>query len=221
MELEFIKDVPRTDNVKSFIFMPKQSVVWKPGQYMDFEIPHPSPDERGTHHWFTISSAPFERNIMITTRLSRDGSSFKKALAGLRPGDIISSGLPRGDFVVEDLGSHYIFIAGGIGITPFRSMLLQLDHEHKPISVDLLYLNSDDNYVFEDEFTALEKKNRHFKLHKYTDRRLDNQDLADYYNSPDSVFYLSGPRGMVESYQKLLESEISADRIKTDYFPGY
>lgn len=188
---------------------------------MDFEILHQSPDERGTHRWFTISSAPFERDIMITTRFSRNGSSFKKTLADLRPGGIISSGLPRGDFTVEDFGPHYVFIAGGIGITPFRSILLQLDHDDKPISVSLLYLNSDADYVFEGEFRALEQKNNNFKLRKFDSRKLDRQDLEAYYRAPDTVFYISGPRGMVESYQKLLETEILPERIKTDYFPGY
>jgi ferredoxin-NADP reductase len=221
MELEFTHSLQRSDSVTSFIFQPERPIVWKAGQYMDFEIPHPSPDERGTHHWFTISSAPFEKHIMITTRLSENGSSFKKALSGLRPGDIIYSGLPRGDFTIEDLTPHYIFIAGGIGITPFRSMLVQLEHENKPTRVDLLYLSSNEDYVFEEEFTALEQKNKDFKLHKYTARKLDSQDLGAYYKASDAVFYISGPRGMVESYQTILESEISPERIKTDYFPGY
>lgn len=220
MELKFINSVPRTENITSYIFQPTQPISWKPGQYMDFEIPHNSPDSRGTHHWFTISSAPFEQQIMITTRLFRDGSTFKKALAALQAGDIILSGLPRGDFTVDNLSQRYIFIAGGIGITPFRSILLQLEHENKRPKVDLLYVNNDKSYVFEDEFKEIEHKNDSFKLHKFTGRILED-DLIDYFTAPNTVFFLSGPRGMVENYQRLLETKIPSDRIKTDYFPGY
>lgn len=221
MELELIGQHPEAGDAVSFIFRPDKSLSWIPGQYLDWEIPHDNPDSRGTHHWFTISAAPHEGHLMLTTRINPNGSSFKKALSALRPGDRITSGLPRGDFVIQDDNHHYVLIAGGIGITPFRSMLSQLNHDGINLRIDLLYLNNTDELVFGKELEEFQTKLTNFKLHKFIDRRIEKSDLEAFTQDSSSVFYLSGPKAMVESYQNLLETMVDPDRIKTDYFPGY
>ncbi len=102
-------------------------------------------------------------------------------------------------------------------------MLLQLDHDGKPLNIDLLYTNRDDNFVFDGEFQKLAAKHPEFKIHKFIgNQRITEDDIRPYLEDEGDVFYVSGPRPMVETYQHLLEDlDVEPDRIKTDYFPGY
>src|SRR5438045_4006538 len=138
MTLRFIGKKPEVEGVFSFYFEPQESAKWLAGQYLHYELPHSDADERGIGRWFTISTAPFEKKIRITTRFDGERvSSFKQALKELKEGTIVEAGEPRGDFVAEAGVSRHIFIAGGIGITPFRSMIAQLDHEGRTLDIDL------------------------------------------------------------------------------------
>ncbi len=76
---------------------------------------------------------------MLTTRFAPKSSSFKKALKNLRRGDAVEAHDLEGDFVMDDSKKTFVFIAGGIGITPFRAILLDLDYNKKPLNVQLLY----------------------------------------------------------------------------------
>jgi ferredoxin-NADP reductase len=142
---------PEVEGVFTFTFQPEASITWQPGQYMHYVLKHENPDDRGEERWFTISSAPFETDIMITTRFDGEQiSSFKRALFKMEPGGVIEADGPKGSFTLQEGEHHHIFIAGGIGVTPFRSMLLQLLHDHKNKSIDLMYANRDSNFVFGD-----------------------------------------------------------------------
>jgi ferredoxin-NADP reductase len=127
----------------SFIFAPEQPLQWKAGQLLRHELNHPNPDDRGVERFFSIASAPHEKHVMLTTRFASKSSSFKKALKNLRRGDAIEAHDLEGDFVVDDSRKTFVFIAGGIGITPFRAILLDLDYNRKPLNVQLLYANRD------------------------------------------------------------------------------
>lgn len=106
----------------SFIFAPEQPLQWKAGQLLRYVLNHPNPDDRGVERFFSIASAPHEKHVMLTTRFAPKSSSFKKALKNLRPGDAIEAHDLEGDFVVDDSETTFVFIAGGIGITPFRAI---------------------------------------------------------------------------------------------------
>lgn len=220
MQLEYIGQKSAGGDAVSFLFSPQEPLLWTAGQYMDFELPHPDPDQRGTHRWFTIASAPAEKNVMITTRLMHGRSSFKTALSRLKPGSKVISGAPRGDFVLEDNSPPCLFIAGGIGITPFRSMLTQLAYEGRDLAVDLLYLNKDEELVHGGELSALARKLKNFRLRPYIGRRVTRHELEAFADK-QRLFYISGPRAMVESYQQMLEEMVPPEQVKTDYFPGY
>ena len=144
MILTLTDKIQRSSDCFSFLFKPEKPVTWKAGQFMQFTIQHENPDDRGISRFFSISSAPYEENIMITTRISAEKSStFKKALTGLEKNGIISAMPPQGEFTVEDFSKSIVFIAGGIGITPVRSILLDLDYKMDlpGIPVYLLYSN--------------------------------------------------------------------------------
>jgi ferredoxin-NADP reductase len=208
----------------SFRFKAPEFPRWKAGQYLHYTLPHPSPDNRGIERYFTISSAPFEGFIQITTRFSEKSSSFKRALRGLEIGGAIEADGLEGDFVVEDPNKRLVFIAGGIGVTPYRAMLLALDRARSPINVDLLYANRDEDFPFKDELEELARKNPLLRVHYYTgSNRLDEQSIrAAVAELAKPLFYVSGPAPMVVAFDKLLKSmSIPESRIKTDDFPGY
>lgn len=223
MKLKLLNQKEEVPNVHTFIFEPEEPLDWRPGQYMHYTFPHDNADSRGLERWFTISSAPYEQHIKITTRMAGDkGSSFKKALLNLKAGDQIEADGPKGKFVLREGDYHHILIAGGIGITPYNSMLKQLAHDKKLSHADLLYANSDENFVFDKDFEDLAAQDPTFREAKFVGRRITDGDLSAYAAEDNSVFYLSGPEPMVESYEELLKSlGVPQERIMTDYFPGY
>jgi ferredoxin-NADP reductase len=124
MKLKLSAKRPESPGVVSFIFQPQKPLKWKAGQFLHYVLNHASTDDRGSDRWFTIASAPYEKHVMITTRFTaKKGSTFKKTLKALKAGDTIEVSDLDGDFVVDDPKKNYVFIAGGIGITPFRSIL--------------------------------------------------------------------------------------------------
>ena len=223
MKLTLVEKHQETDGVKTFIFNPDTHIDWQPGQYMHYVLNHDNPDDRGTERWFTIASAPYEKHIQITTRFDGEQeSSFKQALDALEPGGTIEADGPKGSFTLQPGGITHVFIAGGIGITPYRSMLAQFAHQGKMPRIELLYANRDDNYVFGEELEKLSGAYPSFKLRKFTDKRIEEADLRNYFADKNVIFYLSGPRGMVEAYEHLLD-DLGFDKqsVMTDYFPGY
>lgn len=212
--------------VERFIFAPQEPISWKPGQYIHYILPHDNADDRGTERWFTISSAPFEKEVWITTRINPDrSSSFKKALLSLQAGTTIETGEPEGDFTVDNLDKNYIFVAGGIGITPFRSMINQLHHDGKDFNIELLYANRDaENIPFKEELEAISKEHKNFNITYFIgENRIDEKALREFgekLNEP--LYYVSGPEPMVAAFkQMLVNMGIQEDRIKLDDFPGY
>lgn len=226
MKLTLKTSQPLGGNLNKFIFTADSPLSWLPGQYMHYIIPHDSPDDRGDERWFTISSAPHEGEIWITTRVFGDkSSSFKRALAYLQPGQTVEADGIEGDFVVDDPSSKHIFVAGGIGITPFRSMLNQLDFDSAPINVELLYANRDEADIpFKEELETLAAKHDQFHITYFIgDHQIDETALRDVAErTAGGIFYLSGPEPMVAALKTKVEQiGIPAERIKIDDFPGY
>jgi len=225
MKLELIEKKEELKGVISFVFKPLEAATWKAGQYAHYVLHHEPTDDRGSDRWFTIAAAPFEENFVITTRIDdTTKSTFKKKLESLQIGKKIEVGAIEGDFVLEDYSKEYVFIAGGIGITPFYSILKQLDHENVKAKITLLYANRDENVPFKEEFEKIARNNPELKIHYIiAPERLDEtkiQSLVGDITKP--IFYVSGPEPMVESLgNKLKEVGVSADHLKQDWFPGY
>lgn len=225
MKLKLIERKPETADVESFIFEPTENITWKPGQFLHYVLHHEPTDDRGSDRWFTIASAPTEGNVMITTRFNNErSSSFKNKLRNLKVGRSIEATVVEGDFVVEDYSKEYVFIAGGIGITPFRSILKQLHHEGKQLKVTLLYANRDTNVIYKEELESFAKVNPTFKIHYiFSPEHIDEKKIKELV--PDiqkPLFYISGPEPMVESLGNTLkEMGIPENNIKQDWFPGY
>lgn len=222
MALQLIQKIHLTDNVWSFRFKPSESFTWEAGQFIRVELPHDHPDAEGTKRWFTVSAPPFEGVVQITTRVTK--STFKQALSKLPiGGELQLLEKPDGDFVWVDTDKPMVFIAGGIGITPFHSILAQRAHEGRPLAITLIYSNRTDAIAFKDEFDAMAQKDPRLKIHYVIGERMTPQKLASL--DPqlnDSLVYLSGPEPMVEALGDQLRAAGLADaQLKQDFFPNY
>jgi len=225
MKLKLASKKPESPGVVSFIFKPEKPLDWKAGQFLHYVLNHPPTDDRGSDRWFTIASAPCERHVMVTTRFAgAKGSTFKKTLKALKIGGTIEVSDLDGDFVVSDARKDYVFIAGGIGITPFRSILKQAEHEGKSLRVQLLYANRKHVTAYKKEFDAMAKRNPRLKInYLFHPKRLDQQTIQELVpDLKNPLFYVSGPEPMVEDLGKLLQKMgVPKNHLKQDWFPGY
>jgi ferredoxin-NADP reductase len=225
MKLTFVESIPKEGDARSFVFSPAEPVSWLPGQFTRLTLPLEHPDDRGDKRWFTISAAPSEGKVAITTRIFEGRrSTFKQALSELKPGDQVEAADPEGDFVLGDPEHNYLFVAGGIGITPFRSMLAEADIKKQWPHITLLYANRDDDAVFKGELEAYRQNNPNLAIrYVISPDRLDAARIkaeADALDNP--LIYISGPEPMVEQLTEEVASlGVAKEDIKSDYFPGY
>ncbi len=225
MKLKLVEKKQETVDVISFIFTPSEPLTWIPGQFLHYVLHHEPTDDRGSDRWFTNSAAPFENHVRITTRITQDkGSSFKKMLTSLSIGKSVEISYLEGDFTLDDPSREHVFIAGGIGITPFRAILTQMNYEKKPINVTLLYSNRDKNIVYKEELEEIAKNNPNLKIHYiFSPEHIDEKKIKELI--PDlqkPMFFISGPEPMVDNLGNMLkEMGIPEDHIKQDWFPGY
>lgn len=231
MQVIFDHAKAEADNIKTFYFKPNQPVHYTAGQFIELVIPHKHPDDRGIKRWFTLSSAPTDELLSITTKFAgAKSSSFKKALFKLKGGTELYMAEPMGDFVLPKLiQTPLIFVAGGIGITPFHSMLAWLASTRETRPIKLLYaVRSEDEIVFQDTF---DKAGQHATI-------IVNQPSAAWGGergqlsaelilglekpSEDTLVYVSGPEPMVEGLEKdLKKAGIKSRQLVLDFFPNY
>lgn len=231
MKLTLIDKKQETLNTVSFFFKPSSPTLWIPGQFLIYTFEHKNSDVRGKMRFFTISSAPFENHIAITTKIDdKTPSSFKKGLNQMQLGEKIQAKGPDGNFILEDVFAEYVFIAGGIGVTPFRSILAQLNHDsaisHKPLAtgVNLLYANKNEDILFRNEFEEIAKSNPNLKINYFINPSHITEDSIKklVVDLKKPLYYISGPNNMVEDLLTMLKGlGIEEKKIKLDYFNGY
>ncbi|MEK7188269.1 MAG: FAD-dependent oxidoreductase, partial [Patescibacteria group bacterium] len=144
MKLKLIKTIDEAKGTKSFFWKPEKQVSWLPGQFFYFTLPKLKyPDPRGTTRHFTISSSPTEGNLLRNTTRIREESGYKRTLNELNVGEIIEGEGPNGTFILDENSSiPQVFLAGGIGITPFRSFIKYNLDKNLQIPMHLIYANS-------------------------------------------------------------------------------
>lgn len=227
-------------DVYDFVFSLDKKLAFIPGQYMEWTLSHPNPDNRGNRRYFTIASSPTENNLRIGVKFYPESSSFKKALISLDSTQQIVASQLSGDFTLpKDQKRKLVFIAGGIGITPFRSMVKYLLDINQTRDILLLFSNkSAKDIVYQDIFTKAQRiglrtvylltdqaqvpvgwQGRVGYRVGYIDAKVIQGEAPDY---KDRVFYISGPHSMVDVFEKTLKDMgINGKQIKVDYFPGY
>src|SRR3990167_5774967 len=148
MNIELVKRQLEARNIYSFWWKTQKPLLYKPGEYVEMSLDFTNPDERGNRHWYTLASSPTEELLMNTTKFPESPSTFKQHLLKLEPSATIQISPPMGDFVLpKDTSQPLVFVAGGIGITPFRSMAKYITDKKLSYSVQLLYAaNSSDEF---------------------------------------------------------------------------
>ncbi len=220
---------PTAENIFTFHFKPEQSVRYQAGQFTEIRLPHPNPDSRGDKRWFTLSSSPSEEFLTITTKIITEASSFKKTLQDLKPGTPIDLAAPMGDFVLpKDASIPLVFVAGGIGCTPFHSIVKFLQDTGEKRQIQMIYAaNKLEDVAFKDLFES------------YTDLKIVLKEPPSDWKGESGIldaeriirligdtqgkrFYLSGPEPMIETFDKdLRQHGIDKHQIQTDFFPNY
>ena len=225
MKLILVDKRSETEDVVSFMFRSDAPLKWQAGQFLHYSLPHPDEDDRGITRYFTIASAPFEGHVMLTTRFASErSSSFKRALRGLPVGAAVEVGEPDGDFVVDAPGDQYVMIAGGIGVTPFRAILLDLDHRELPINATLLYANRTLDFVYKAELDRLASRHPGLVVrYLVSPERVTQPSIRAV--APDlarPIFQVSGPEPFVDALGSMLSDlGVPEAHVKRDYFPGY
>jgi len=219
-------------NIRTFYFRPEKPPHYTAGQFIELVVPHSKPDQRGTKRWFTLSSSPTDELLTITTKYAGDdkSSSFKKALFKLAPGTELNMAEPMGDFVLPKfIQTPLVFVAGGIGITPFHSMLEWLAATNESRPVKLIYgVRSEEEIIFQDTFS---KANVHATIVVSQpsaawggERGELSAGLVIGLEKPseNSLVYVSGPEPMVEKLEKdLRKAGLRKDQFVGDFFPNY
>ncbi len=214
-----------TGDAFSFIFKPEEPVAWQAGQYALYKIPHENPDSRGEIRIFTISSPPFQKKLMLTTHyLFEESSSFKKALFAKKMGDEVELVKIDGKFTINNDAQKLVFIAGGIGITPFHSILLELEKKKASKDIILIYSNKDEEHiVFRDTLNNLVKDYKKLNIkYIFSPQRADENLIKEIVpDIKERIFYISGPLRLVKAVEDTLyQLKVDKENIKKDYFPG-
>ena len=220
-------------NLHEYVFETIHPIKFKPGQYMEMTLPHRGTDGRGSRRTFSVSSAPQDKEIRFATKLSEKSSSFKTELEALKVNDVVTLGQLNGDFVLSSSVSKFAWIAGGIGITPFVSMARSMIGTKTHRDVTLFYLiASSGEYAYQDVWNEAKKYGLKVvplltgpsdTTWKGLAGRLTPELLQK--EVPDLKqrhFYLSGPHGLVVSFnQTLRKLSLKQTAIHSDFFSGY
>ena len=221
-------------DIAEFIFKPARPFSYSPGQYMEFTLPHEHSDSRGNRRYFTLSSSPTEPTIDLGIKFYPNGSTFKEHLLTLVPGKTLMTGQLAGDFTMPtDTSKKLVFIAGGIGITPFRSMLKYLTDKREMRKITLLYTNkTPQDIVYKDIFDQAEAVLGTKTVYTCTAAKpgewngrvgqiTGDMIRAEVPDFAESIFYISGPHAMVSGVETTLQQlGIPHAQIKKDFFPG-
>jgi ferredoxin-NADP reductase/nitrite reductase/ring-hydroxylating ferredoxin subunit len=222
----------------------KTSLNYTAGQFAFFDIGGVHNDPKGPIRHFTISSSPTENFIMFSTRI-RD-SPYKKRLSTLEEGAKVKVRGPEGEFVLhQEYSKAAVFLSGGIGVTPFRSMIKYATDKQLPLKITMFDSNRNrDSILFKKEFDDWANKNKNLKIiytvsddeqeqpsstandWKGEHGRIDKAMILKYLDNNilnNSIFYICGPPSMLKAMQSLLQDnlEIPRERIKVEEFTGY
>lgn len=228
-------------DIKSFLLTVKgQTVPYEAGQFLRLTLAQVHTDPRGPSRFFSLASSPTEPNMLIATTIS--DSPFKKALTNLAPGQEVQITAPFGKFTLGEPSKTHVFLSGGIGITPFRSMLKYAADQKLPHKIILLYSNkTPEDIVFKETLATLATNNSNLTIiHTLTGStnnetmkqfnnvywktgRIDEAMIRKYIsNIASAIFYVCGAPSMVLALAGIVRGiGVSEENLKTELFTGY
>jgi ferredoxin-NADP reductase len=223
LRLKEIRQV--SEQVYTYVFGASRRFAFLPGQYMEWTLAGVPFDSRGNRRTFTIASSPTEDEILVGVKFYEPSSTYKKTMRAMKPGDDVYVSQLAGNFTLpHDPGQKLAFIAGGIGITPFRSMAKYLIDKSEQRDIVLLYVvGKPEEAAYKDVFSAAAQYGLRTVILTGSGKAFDAATIQRHIpDSEDRTFMLSGPQGMVEDAKShLKELGVGATNIKTDYFSGY
>lgn len=233
MKLKLLEKREEAKDTKSFFWQAEKQVSFLPGQYFYFTLPKLNfPDPRGATRHFTISSSPTEAEYLQFSTRMREESGYKKTLDSLPIGAEIESEGPNGTFIFDPQESEpHVFLAGGIGITPFRSMIKYVADKKRVNQIHLIYSDSTpEEMPFQKELQAISESHPNIKI-KFvftkSEGRLDETKIKEITNhwslvTGHSTWWLCGPPGFVGAMELILGNlQIPISRVRTEKFTGY
>lgn len=234
-------------DIMSFRFSRKDDQSYQAGQFYVVNL-GTTEDPKGPTRAFTIASSPTEKDIILISTRIRD-TPFKQKLSTLENGAAIQVAGPAGDFILPDDNSgSVVFLSGGIGVTPFRSMVKYATDKQLPLKITMFDSNRNKaNILYKDEFDSWTKLNKNLRIiHTVTgeepegvssvalatgdwngERGQINKAMLSKYLTKEtldkSLFYICGPPAMLKGITNLLQNDlkVSKDNIKTEEFTGY
>ena len=225
------------EGTAAFQFQKPQDFVFRAGQYIDLTISGSQPgSSNGLTHTFSIASSPFDEEVVVTTRM-RD-SAFKRVLSALPIGSRARIVGPMGSFNLHNnTGRPAVFLAGGIGIAPFLSMLSYATGEKLRHPIVLFYANRYlQDAAFIDGLWKLERTNPRFRFVPILTRAASHSGgwkgntghispemlLTHVRVMRGPIYYIAGPPPMVTATRRTLsEVGVDEDDIRTEEFAGY
>jgi ferredoxin-NADP reductase len=225
------------EGTMAFRFEKPKGFEFTAGQHVDIDLLNPTKtDEKGNGRDLSIASAPEEDFIMVATRMT--GSAFKENLREMPLGTEVMLKGPGGDFMLhQDAKLPAVFLIGGIGITPIRSIVLDATERKLSHKLYLFYSNrTPEATAFLNDVTGAQRRNPNFTLVGTMTNMEDSKEdwegerevitatmVKKYIPSPEgAVFYLAGPEGMVQAMRDLvLGIGVSDLQIRSEEFPGY
>ncbi|MBX4190510.1 RnfABCDGE type electron transport complex subunit D [Candidatus Saccharibacteria bacterium] len=222
-EMRFLRRVKEAEGIYSYAFALPPKFKFTAGQYMEWTLAHHKTDSRGNRRYLTVSSSPTEPGVMFTIKQPpAKPSAFKQKLAELKPGETVLASDLSGSFKLpKDTSKKLAFLAGGVGITPFRSMVKYLVDSGQKRDIALLYsASTPGEFSFQNLFkTGAQAGLKAVYVTGQADSKRISTLIPDF---AQRTFYVSGPYGYVRGMQAdLLKLGVKATRIITDYFPGY
>jgi ferredoxin-NADP reductase len=221
----------------AFHFEKPQGFAYKAGQFGDLTlVDPPETDAEGNTRGFSFASAPYEDDLMVATRM-RD-TAFKRVLKTMPIGTEISLDAPYGSLTLHgDASIPAVFLSGGIGITPVRSIVLQATHDKLPHKIVLFDSNRrPEDSAFLGDLTEAQKANPNFtfvgtmtEMGKSgavwggeTGSVTKAMILKSVADLTLPIYYITGPRAMVAAMRKILDDAgVKDDKIRTEEFTGY
>jgi ferredoxin-NADP reductase len=235
--VKLVKREEVAEGTLAFHFEKPEGFEYKAGQFADYTILNPSQtDDEGNIRGFSLASAPFEHHLVSVTRM-RD-TAFKRELKALPLGTELELDAPYGGFTLHNKVSRpAVFLTGGIGITPVRSIVLQAGHDKTEHKIVVFYSNKrPEDAAFLDELTLFGETSANLTFVPTMTRpkellrswegetgRVDRSMLERYIDDLTApIYYLCGPAGMVTAMRGVLNGAgVDDDDIRTEEFTGY
>lgn len=222
--LNFIKKERISKDVFAFYFSRQNAnLSFLAGQYVHIYLPIRNEKGRGNSRMFTIASSPLEKDyIFIATKKGK--SIFKKTLFKLTPHTLVKFYGPSGGLILDEIKKpSYVFLALGIGITPFRSILKYVSQKNLRIAIILIVLFSKrEDFCFHDELMDISKSSENIKI-IYSSVRINDKFIKKYIkNINEHLYYIVGsPRSVSDLEEVVFGMGVSSNKIFIENFEGY